>query len=68
MSNIQLPLSKPSEIDDIKYDIKEVEAYIHKIGFEPQSPFDILFDALLSLVLKIILVWEHYRAHQTKIC
>ena len=53
MSNIQLPLFKPSEIDDIKYDIKEVEAYIHKIGFEPQSPFDILFDALLSIVLKI---------------
>lgn len=54
MSNIQLPLSKPSEIDDIKYDIKEVEAHIHKIGFEPQSPFDTLFDALLSLALKIL--------------
>ena len=54
MSNIQLPLLKPSEIDDIKYDIKEVEAYIHKIGFEPTSPFDILLDALLSLSLNII--------------
>ena len=54
MSNIQLPLLKPSEIDDIKYDIKEVEAYIHKIGFESLSPFDILLDALLSLSLNII--------------
>ena len=54
MSNIQIPLFKPSEIDDIKYDIKEVEAHIYKIGFEPQSPFDILFDALLSLALNII--------------
>ena len=54
MSKITIPSPKPTIIDTIKYDIKEVDAYINKIAFGDNYLFNSLVDSLFWYCVNIL--------------